>query len=277
MTAPAAAEIRVSWSRLRMHDECPAKGELMRRHKSPTADIRDFFPGNVTDLLMRRWLEQEVPELGWMAAQVDEVFEESAAIAKRTGDGIVRWRGPNDKAETREFCRELVIRLEPILAKYALPFDWQPAKRFQVPITMTDDDGQQREIVLIGETDLLVRDCAGRIAVWDLKATRNNDYYKKVLGQLAFYALAVKAMTGELPVITGLIQPMCTQRVLPVSVGRDEVAQIVGRIEKVARDIMAGRLAPKADNAGCAYCQVRHACPKFKVAGKSGRPAVAAA
>jgi hypothetical protein len=265
--------LRLSWSRIRNHDECPAKGDLLRRHKSPVTDIRSFIHGNITDLAMRRWLGQENPEPGWMSAQVDAIFDESIQIARDTGDGIVRWKGPSDKAETREFCRELVGRLEPILVKYALPFEWTPAVRFSVPIRVEDLNGSMREIILVGEMDLLVRDCEGRYAVWDLKATRDNSYYRKVLGQLAFYAIAVKAMHRQFPAMTGLIQPMCDQRVLPVTVDHDAVAQMAGRITKTARDIWAGKLAPKQDNAGCAYCPVKAACPKFC----SGRLSLAAA
>jgi hypothetical protein len=267
--------LRLSWSRLRLHDECPAKGDLMRSHKSPVADIRNFFHGNVVDLAMRRWLAQDNPEPGWMLAQVDALFDESLQVAKDTGDGIVRWKSVTDARETREFCRELVMRLEPILARYVIPFEWTPAVRFSVPIQVQDLSGHMREIILVGEMDLLVRDCQGRFAVWDLKATENNSYYTKVLGQLAFYAIAVKAMHGQFPAMTGLIQPMCDQRVLPVTIDRDAVAQMAGRITKAARDIWAGRLAPKLDNTGCAYCPVRHACSKMKPSAKPGRMSLA--
>jgi hypothetical protein len=269
--------LRLSWSRLRLHAECPAKGDLMRAHKSPVQDVRNFFHGNVVDLAMRRWLAQDEPEPGWMLAQVDALFEESIQIARETGDGIVRWKSVNDAAETREFCRELVKRLEPILAKYALPFEWTPAVRFSVPISVEDLSGHMREIILVGEMDLLVRDCEGRYAVWDLKATRDNGYHKKVLGQIAFYAIAVRALHGTFPAMTGLIQPMCDQQVLAVTVDRDAVAQMAGRITKAARDIWAGKLAPKADNTGCAYCPVKHACPKFRFGGKPGRMSLTAA
>jgi hypothetical protein len=266
--AAEAKPLSLSWSRLRTHTECPAKGELMRTHKPPTQDIRNYFHGNVVDLAMRRWLSRENPETGWMAAQIDAIFEESAQIAKDTGDGIVRWRNPSDKEETRLFCRELVVRLEPILARYALPFTWQPAIRFRVPISVPYLDGELRLINLVGEMDLMVEDSQGRIAVWDLKATKDNGYYRKVLGQLAFYALAVKAMKGRFPAMTGLIQPMCDERVKPVQVTDQAVREMAGRITALAHDIWAGRLAPKEDDAGCtgAYgCPVQHACSKFKL------------
>ena len=265
--------LRLSWSRLRNHDECPAKGALLRDHKSAAQDIRSYFHGNVVDLCMRRWLSFDDPEMGWMAAQVDAIFEESL----HTDEGFVRWKHPGDKNETREFCRELVRRLEPILVKYALPFTWQPAVRFEVPISVPYLDGTPRVIRLVGEMDLMVRDSEGRIAVWDLKGTRDNSYWRKVAPQLVFYSLATAAMTGKFPVMTGLLQPMCDQQVLPVTVTPQALREMGTRIERLARDIWAGDLAPKADNDGCDYCPVMHACAKFAVPIGRGRAVVPAA
>jgi PD-(D/E)XK nuclease superfamily len=273
----AVKPLRLSWSRLRLHDECPAKGELTRANKSPLTDIRNYFPGSVVDLAMRRWLDQEVPAPGWMAASIDDILDESRKIAKDTKDGIVRWRGADDEAEVRAFCRELVTRLEPILARYALPFEWEPAKRFAVPVTIPYLDGTPTVITLVGETDLVVRDCKGRIVVWDLKATKDNNYYKKVLGQLTFYALVVRLMTGTFPVMTGLIQPMCEQQVLPVTVDMQAVREMAGRITRTAHDIWAGRLAPKEDDAGCSWCEVASVCPKFAPRLTPGRVTLARA
>ena len=69
---------------MRTHEECPAKGDLKARgFKSPLMDVTGFFHGNVTDQLMRRLPVPDrpprAPELGWMAAQVDAVFDEMEA------------------------------------------------------------------------------------------------------------------------------------------------------------------------------------------------------
>lgn len=223
---------------------------------------RPFFHGNVSDMLMRRWLSFKDPELGWMAAQVDAVFEEM----EEHPEGVLKWKHPGDRIETLEFCRELVTRLEVILARFVLPFDWTPAWRFEVPVRIHYGE-QVREILLVGEIDLLVFDREGRIIVWDLKATRDDQYWRKVLGQLAFYNIAVKAskaaQLGRWPVRSGLIQPMCTQQVLPVDVladGGQAIREMMGRVERVARDIWEGRLEPKPGEF-CGSCEVRHACP----------------
>ena len=270
--------LRLSWSRLRLHAECPAKGDLMRKASSPYKDARNFFHGNVTDLLLRRWLASGVqgedglyragpdgPAPGWMAAHVDEVFEESLAISRDSGDGIVKWKTKTDRAETLEFCRELVIRLEVIVTREVLPNAWLPAFRFAAPIKVPYLDGELREILLVGEMDLPVLMPSGLWRVWDLKATKNDAYYEKVLGQLAFYAIVQKILKGAWPEYCGLIQPMCTEQVLKVHVDEDARRQMAGRIIKTTQDIWAGRLAPKAGDEGCGWCDVHNACPKFKV------------
>lgn len=273
--------IKISWSQLRLFDECPAKSELMRKHRPAMQDMRNFFHGNVVDLAMRTWLAQSQPEPGWMAAHIGEMFEKSLGAAKDEG-GVIHWKTPTDRAEVLEFCRELVVRLEEILTRFCLPFDWHPAYRFKVPLVIPYIDGEHSaQITLTGEIDLLVFDNTpagklkpgiepGRIAIWDLKGTQNNDYWRKVVAQLVFYAIAVKAskaeQLGRWPVKTGLIQPMCDTRVLAFDIEPDAIREMAGRIERVAHARWRGPLAPKVSDTGCQYCEVRHACPKFKTA-----------
>jgi PD-(D/E)XK nuclease superfamily len=278
VTVTADGPLKLSWSRLRNHDECAAKGKLLaERRKDPTGDIRSFFHGNVCDLAQRRWLGMDEQEPGWMARHIDDIFEESERTARETGDGIVVWRTPSDKGEVRDFCRELVIRLEDILTRICLPFDWTPGWRFRVRLTIGG-----LEVELVGEADLLVYDRLGRVAVWDLKATKDNSYWRKVAAQLTFYNIAVAASRdqrlGKWPFMSGLIQPMCDQQVLPVEITPQAIRELGARIERVAGDILAGRLDPKADDDGCGWCPVRHACPKFIGTGQlTGRVAIAAA
>lgn len=263
MTFTTAAPIRISWSRLRAHSECPAKGQLLSEgKKSSVADIRGYFHGTVVDNCMRRWLGQEHPQPGQMLEWVDQMFLKAEADAKETGDGVVRWKFAGDKKETLEFCRECVIRLEVLLAKVCLPYDWDPAALFEVPLTIPDADGQQQRISLIGETDLLVRVPRG-VIVWDLKATRDDQYYRKVLGQLVFYAIAVAAQTGSWPYAAGLLQPMCAEQDPMFFFTEEDYRQMFTRITALAQDIWGGKIRPKADNAGCRWCEVRGSCPKF--------------
>lgn len=264
-------QLRLSWSRIRAHSECPAKGQLIaEHHKSPAADIRGYFHGTVVDVAERRWLEIAEPPLGWMRENIDSIFTEMEKSAPETGDGVVRWKHADDRMTTLEFCRSAVERLEKILQKICLPYDYDPAVRFNVPLKIPYLDGSLREIRLVGEIDLIVlaKDRSWS-KVWDLKATRDDNYWRKVTGQLLFYDIAMWGMTKQWPETCGLIQPMCKQVVLPFQFSKEDRVQMFQRICSTATDIWRGAVLPKVDNAGCSICPVRHACPKFPV--KRGR------
>jgi len=270
--------LRLSWTRLRNHDECPAKGELVaRRLANPMRDTRNFVHGNVCDTAQRRWLAMPEQEPGWMARNVADILEETVADSKSKGDGIIRWRSASDRGDLLAFCRELVTRLEVILNKYCLPYDWSPAWRFEVPASVRYG-AEMRKITLVGEIDLLVFGrVPGQIAVWDLKATENDSYWRKTVAQLVFYAIAVRSSKlerlGEWPVRSGLFQPMCTQQVLPVTIGDQAIREMAGRMTRLAGDYWDGRLPAREDDVQCGWCPVRHACPKFNL----GAPALTAA
>jgi hypothetical protein len=266
--------LRISWSRLRAHSECPAKGQLLATgHKAKGADIRNYFHGTVVDSCMRQWLKQDKPEPGWMLGHLEAVLAAEEEKAKATGDGVVRWRSLDDRREVTEFCRELLMRLERLLDVICLPYGWQPAPRFTLPLTIPGLDGQPRSIELTGEIDLLTQTPQG-IFVWDLKATKDGNYWRKVQAQLVFYELAVFIMKGEWPHRSALIQPMCERQVMPFSFTDQDHTDMSVRIVRVAHDIWKGNLFPKADSAGCQSCPVRHACPKYRTPGGRGRVAL---
>jgi hypothetical protein len=274
-------QLRLSWSRLRSHEECRAQGALQALgHRSPVADIRGYFHGTVVDRAMGKWLSMDSPPAGWMAEHVAEILEAEEITARETDDGIVKWKSVTDKAEVKEYCRELCTRLEVILTKLCLPHEWEPHVRFSVPLEVPYLDGELRQIMLVGEMDLLVRQArpAGadpaaprEVGIFDLKATKDNSYWRKVEGQMAVYDVAWWGMTGQFPVISALIQPMCDTQVLPFRFTEQTRRELFTRICRVSMDIFRNDLSPKAGSSGCEYCPVRHACPKFAVPGGHGR------
>jgi hypothetical protein len=286
-----AKPLRISWSRVRLHSECPAKGHLLATgHKSPVSDLRNFFPGTVADRCMRQWLSLDVQERGWMASQVGVIMDAEEKIAKESGDGVVKWRSSADRAEVREMCTQAVGQLEEDLWTelhlWQPPaYDWDPAPRFEVPLTIPHPAGHKEKIYLVGEIDLLIRrpfntsdlhQFPGEhpetvIEVWDLKTTRDNQYWRKTLGQLVFYEIAVWGMTKQWPVRSGLFQPLCNETVPNWQFTKDHRVQMLSRIVSVAGDIWAGRLDPKPDKHKCGRCEVRHACP-LKGGGRGRAP-----
>jgi CRISPR/Cas system-associated exonuclease Cas4 (RecB family) len=277
-------QLSISWSRLKDQEECSEKAWLLQRgFRSRVTDVRIYFKGTVVDRCMRKWLDQEKPQPGWMAEMVDLILEESLVETKDSGDGAVGWKHPKDKDEVREWCRTCVTKLEPVLYQYAIPYNYQPAVRFKVPLTIPYLDGSPQRIWLNGEMDLLTSEplpdggidiprSLHRYRVWDLKATENENYHKKMLGQLIFYDLVVRIMMGAYPVEVGIIQPMCQVPVVPMSLTTDHRNEMAARIIRVAEQQWNGHHRPKESNTGCNWCPVQHACPKFLVAGRGKAP-----
>jgi hypothetical protein len=209
---------------------------------------------------MRRWLEQDEPQPGQMAGWVDEILDAEERKALEDGDGAVRWRTATDRDEVREFVRECVTRLEPLLYQVAVPsFDWQPAVRFSTPVRIPGLRGEPVTVLLVGEMDLLCRyrprgiptggtfkGDENRFFVWDLKATKDGQYWRKTVAQLVFYDLAVMSMLRHKTELVGLLQPMVEgQPVVHFAVTDDQRREMMARIIRCAHDIWRGDESPQ--------------------------------
>lgn len=264
MTDKDPRSLNLSWSQLRAYEECAQKGYLQRTgHRSAATNLRTFFPGMVVDHIMDRWLADPNRRPGAMAAMVADAIGEVEREAVATGDGVVRWKEHlTDRDEVREFCVELVTRLEPILYRLVLPYPHLTHNRFRVPLRIPHLDGQPVIVHLVGEMDLLVGG-DGQHIIWDLKGTRDDSYWRKVLGQLMFYDLADFVATGSRSRAVGLIQPMCTEQVLRWELTDDHRAALHARVIGLANRIWRDEQDCKKDHHGCNWCSVRHACARF--------------
>ena len=254
--------INVSWSALRTHEECRMKGRLMREGKrTPVTNLRNFYQGMVVDSVMQAWLADPNRQPGQMVAMVDDQIDKGAEDARVSGDGIVRWRHPGDRDEVRAFCIECVRRLEPLLVQHVTRHRFYAPFRFKVPIRMPDVD-PDLTINLTGEMDLLIDRQPGWV-VLDLKGTGDDQYYRRVIGQLVFYDLAVLGLHGERTLHTGLIQPMCTEPWLRFDITEQMRRELWARIARMVAEIRADDLPCKEGTGGCSWCEVRHACPRY--------------
>jgi hypothetical protein len=262
--------LKISWSRVRMAGECRQKEyRTSMGQASPIVDQRMFVQGNVCDMAMGRWLEQDDPQLGWMADQVDLILDEVVA------GGVVRWRHSADREQVRKFCKECVTRLEPLLQRFALPYLYEPHVRFKerivIPVGM---DGQTRPVLLTGEKDLLTRAPDGH-RVWDLKATKDASYWRKTVSQLVFYDLAVLAKFGVPVVEAGLLQPMIfDQPYISFRPSDQDRMEMYQRVVTVANNIWREDFAPKAGTEGCSHCECRGTCIRYQPSGGRTGPAV---
>jgi len=199
---------------------------------------------------------------------VEDILNESERKALETGDGVVRWRSHTDREEMTQFGKELVTKLEPILYKYVLPFDYQPHRRFKTSVTLPYLDGTPTLVNLVGESDLLVHGHptlgVDAWCIYDLKGTKNNSYWRSTYGQLVFYDVAHGAEFKVPTERVGFFQPMCDQQVLEFSVTDHERTELMTRVLRMASDQWAHDHLPKESNSGCSFCDVNHSCEKFQ-------------
>ena len=200
-----------------------------------------------------------------MAAHVDEILDREEASARETGDGVVKWRDPGDKARVRAWCREWSPGWSRSCSSCVIPYEYEPHVRFKVPLTIPGPGGQPREILLPARWT-----CSpggrGRspLAVDDLKGTEDTSYWRKVTGQLLFYEIAVRGMTGHWPEVSGLIQPMCPEPVLRFYFTADDRREMFADHLPGGRGHLARRTCPqKRITTGAIGAPVKAACPKF--------------
>ena len=263
MTGPP--ELRISWSSLRGHQECRNRTGLLRAGKrSPMSDIRVFFPGTVADRVMREWLDDPEHPPGGMERMVSEIMDREEALAKENGDGVVRWRNRADRTTVLEFCTELASRFEPFLRTEVLPYPFAVAQRFKVPVNIPYLDGTPRTIYLTGETDIEVFPTPSTMRVWDLKATADASYHRKVIGQMVFYALTGLLRFPERSVeYVGIVQPMCPVQNLRWEVTEQQRAEIMAAVIQMATDIWS-KWFPLADATSvCWNCPVKPSCERY--------------
>ena len=268
--------IRLSWNQLRTAAECKQKRFLrVTGVRKAAQDQRLFLPGSVTDRVVRQWLKDDparnvgvMPDM--VNATIDSVREEILARGER-----ITWKQDlADRENVRKDCIEAVTKIEPLLLKHVVPFEYEADFRFDAPLRIPRPDGTKETLTLIGFMDILVRDDAGEYHVFDVKHTRDSSYWRKTVGQLTFYDLATRLIFGKNTKSTGLLQPLCPKPVHPYEVTDDLRLQMYQRIVGVANDIWNEDNTPRADNKICGYCEVKSACEKFAPVLKDGKKRV---
>lgn len=255
--------IRLSWSGLQYQEKCKQMGYLHRQggKRATLQDQRNFFPGTVTDRVVRDWLLNG-HEHGAMPSMVLPIIEREESNIKNNGN-VMKWKDLDDKNRVISDCIESVTNIEPLLEKYVIPFDYTPDYKFEVPLELPHPDGGFEQIILFGYMDIIVRDAKGRIAIWDVKHTRNEQYWRKTAGQIGFYDFAMWIQEGQHTAMGGLFQPLCKERMKPIPVDAAFTAQLSQRIAAYASDVWNDVNTPRADSTECYNCSFSHACVKY--------------
>lgn len=257
--------VKVSWSSLKTFEACQQKSHLMRTGRKPAMkDIRNFFPGRVTDRVVRYWL-QEDPKAnkGRMPSMVHAIIEAELGEASEGGERV-DWKHRTDRDEVEAACIKAVTDIEPALERYVLPYTWQVDFGFRTPVMMAAPWGMER-VVLNGYMDILVYDPdTDSWRVYDVKHTANKDYWKGSFGQLVFYSLENQIRTGKLPVEVGFFQPLVAESVKRFEVTEQHTNYLASRIQAMVGEIWAGEAPPNGSPSECMFCEVKHACVKYQ-------------
>jgi hypothetical protein len=217
-----------------------------------------------------------------MMEHVDDIFNELEDKISKEEKGVLRWRHKDDRQQVRVFCHEAAMRLEPILNQLVIPFKYQAALRFKTKLLINGLDGEPTPILLNGEMDVLTRydpplpeitadldplvmnTWHPEYRPWDLKVTKDDQYWRKTVAQLVFYDIACICMFGEPTAEAGLIQPMVEGvPFIPFQVSDEDRTFMFNRIEDVAHNIMRGDYRPKVGTEGCYYCECRNSCVRY--------------
>lgn len=257
--------LTLSWSQLRTFDECRQKVKLLKSGKrAKLSDARMFFPGTVTDRVVRDWLTDHPGERGIMPEMVDSIMEREERLLREEEHRVVKWKDPGDKERVRLECIEAAKRMEPILFKYVLPHEYQVDWRFRTRLTIPIG-GERIPILLIGAMDIRVHNPEHDWwAVFDVKHTSNNDYWKKTQGQMTFYDLVNLLETGQRTKATALFQPLCDKQVKTIPIDDARRVEMRSRIVTMAEAYLKDDLPFTDRKSQCTYCEFKHACPRFK-------------
>lgn len=263
----------VSFSRLKVWEQCGERALRNREGKAAPKDGRIFLAGTVADRAMRRYLEQDDPQPGTICDPVDELLHH---YIHEDEEYVIRWKGDvaTDRARVKAKVIKVLTLLEPTLWEKVIPQGYQAEVRFRQTVGIPYLDGSIVPIDLIGGMDILCKSLDGedKYAVYDLKATEDDSYVRgAILAQLIFYSIAVRAMFGKYPSEVAYFTPACKERVVPLEVNAVHVSQMMARIVKYAQGVWREEWQPKeVVDSSCHYCEVRHACSLWSL--PSGEP-----
>lgn len=266
----------LSWSRLRTHEECKQQAYLKRTGKKAQIDNhRNFLPGNVSDRVVRDWLlDDPWSNLGTMKDMVPEYLDKAIQSSKDQG-GVILWKGNSDRSDVTRDCIEAVTIVEEDLIEKVLPYEYTPDYAFkstlEVPVRGRDEPIQ---ILLNGYMDILVKKSELSYSIHDLKHTKNESYWKKTIGQLAFYDTALRLAEGTYSDYASLLQPLCKVKERTFDITNDDRIKMWQSIQNYAQDYSDMNVEPTDNTSACSMCDVKHACVRFKGKMKNGKKVV---
>ena len=285
--------ITLSWTRLSDWVKCKHRVKLtLEGKRSKLSNARNFLAGRVTDLSMRKALEEaprddkgRLLELSKDAliSQVPDIWDRAVTKAPEfdnLADGhlnkndILKWNTMDPREDQANILNNIYTtlnNLHPILEENILGKRFIPEFR---PDTMPvigipGPDGETCYIRLFLAVDCVVEieesteaGKLGEYGIYDLKTTPTVEYLEKTLPQLVFYDLAFHALTGKRPKEHALWAPLVTPPVKTVDVTDEHRRMLLSWIISYCHGVWSGADGFTDDDSNCYTCPTKTACPK---------------
>ena len=258
--------LRVSWTNLTRYQECKKQSKLYLQgmRDSSLSNARNFAEGSITDVSMRKFLEND-PAPG----KIMQFAEESFAAWMDENKENTKWRESykKDSNTIKKNVTEALLRLEPWLLENVVPYEYQPEARGTATLKLPDAQGNKRTVELFFAVDILTK-LPESFWIADLKTTRNASYIKgKTLGQLSYYALAI-SIAQKIPVDEiyklSFVTPLTKEIETAIYPTSTDYAVMLKTIQNYALDMWSSEPMPtkEAPDFTCkTQCEVRHVCP----------------
>lgn len=258
---------------LKKHEECKQKSWLTRRGKATKfRNFKPFYVGTVVDSMCRRYLETGGDYD--MVSSVPEMMEQTALNSRAKGNGVLNIQSV-ERAELEDKALRCVTLLKPLLDEHVMPHEYQAERRFQVPVIVPSNfDGvENRNVILRGGVDIVVRYNDGMFSAFDLKSSPNKSYVRSIIGQGIFYDLVQACEFGQPYKQFAFMSPLIEEEPLvALNITNGDRQAMLARIVCMADDIATNQVEPKEGTSGCSWCEVKHACAKFDPTRLNRRP-----
>lgn len=287
--------ITLSWSRLSDWVKCNYRVKLLHQgKKSKLSNARNFLAGKVSDLAMRKALEDApkdptgrllsiskedmlsyVPEL-WDKSRTRPPEDDPRADGYLEKNSILKWNGTDpaeDQKNILENINKSLTNLHPILESKLIGRRFIPEFRpKEMPVIgIPGPSGETCYIRLFLAVDCAVQlsedptnpDGLGEWGLYDLKTTSTVEYLEKTLPQLVFYDIAFHALTGKRPIEHALWTPLVNPTIRSIHVTDEHRRMVLNWIISYCHGVWAGKDGFTNDETNCYTCPTRAACPKI--------------
>lgn len=230
--------------------ECPHQHWLVMTGQRPKhRDERNTLNGTTLHKVLERWFKNEHPP-SWIAEQAAVVWEEY--VDKK----YVLFKSDGDREELRQKCiawgAALAKQIEQLGIDKSRCLTEQSVERLIVV------DGFN--VKLKGYIDVLAPTAANEWIIFDLKCSANRRIMDPY--QMVFYSLLLQDDLAPQAVLrdAAFILPALDD-IVPFQVAEEHRTWMLGDIERMARDIVAGKFDPDPEKGNCWFCDVKALCP----------------